>query len=148
MTWTIWINFIPLSHGGSTWKLASIGPVVSERIFEHTHTYIHTLTREPSALNKLYMYSCTPEHNSWELFQMTKYGVGERGLKAKHYIFVSVRVVGLLFCFVFFSIQWAVGFCKNVFFSAGGGPSQKCSCYVVIQVESDSRCSVSNVYWN
>ena len=74
MTWAIWINFLPLSHGSSTWNLASIGPVVSKKIFEHTHThthilqidgwrdgwttYIHTLTRETSTLNKRF---------SWEV---------------------------------------------------------------------------------
>ena len=36
--WTIWINFLPLSHGGSTRNLASTGPVVSEKILEPTHT--------------------------------------------------------------------------------------------------------------
>ena len=29
---------------------------------------------------------------------------------------------------VFFSIQWAVGFCENVLFSAGDGPSQNAVC--------------------
>ena len=50
MIWTIWINFLPLSHGGSTWNLASVGPVVSEKIFEnthtHTHTFLHTRTQQ------------------------------------------------------------------------------------------------------
>ena len=45
MTWTIWINFLPLSNGGSTWNLASIGPVVSEKIFEHTHARTHARAR-------------------------------------------------------------------------------------------------------
>ena len=36
-------TFVPPSHGGSIWNLASIGPVVSEEMFEnvdntHTHT--------------------------------------------------------------------------------------------------------------
>ena len=35
ITRTIWINYLPLFHGGSTWNLASIGPVVSEKTFEH-----------------------------------------------------------------------------------------------------------------
>ena len=30
VTWTIYINFVPPSQGGSTLKLASIGQVVSE----------------------------------------------------------------------------------------------------------------------
>ena len=34
---------------------------------------------------------------------------------------------GVAVFFFFFSIQWAGGFCENVLFSAGGGPSQKCS---------------------
>ena len=69
----------------------------------HTYcTYIHTLTREPSAFNKLYKYTCTPEHNIWELFQMKTYGDwwgggGAVSLKAKHYIFVGVA--GLFFFF-------------------------------------------------
>ena len=29
------------------------------------------------------------------------------------------------FFFVVFPIQWAVGFCENVYFYSGGGPSQK-----------------------
>ena len=29
-----------LSHGGSTWNLASVGPMASEKIFENTHTHI------------------------------------------------------------------------------------------------------------
>ena len=45
MTWTIWINFLPLSHGSSTWNLASIGPGVLEKIFEHTYTHTHTNTQ-------------------------------------------------------------------------------------------------------
>ena len=66
-----------------------------------------------------------PEHNSWELFQMKKYGGVERGgggfwIKiSKHYIFVGVGVVvvALFFFLLFFfqpSGQWAVGFCENV----------------------------------
>ena len=43
MTWiptlTIWINFLPLFQGGSTWNLASVGPLISHT---HTHTHIHT----------------------------------------------------------------------------------------------------------
>ena len=79
---------------------------------------------------------------------MKKYGVGVEG-KALYFCVGGRGGAIVLFClllFLYFSIQWAVGFCENVFFSAGGGPSQKCSCYVVIHVESDSRCSVSNVY--
>ena len=35
-------TFIPPSQGGSTWNLASIGPVVSEKMFENVdNTYIH-----------------------------------------------------------------------------------------------------------
>ena len=106
MTLTILINFLPLSHGGSTWNVASIGPLVSEKIFEHTHTYIpppppppththtsihqkryillqHTYIRSPGRLRhliKMHMYSCTPEHNSWEVFQMIKiWGIGWGG---------------------------------------------------------------------
>ena len=132
MTWTIWINFLPLYHGGSTWNLASVGPVVSEKIFEHTHThtqthrhtyihtyihilyatYIHTYAHQgASALNKLYMYSCTPEHNNchWQLFQMKNMGGGggERGgggaWKAKHYLFVGDGGAVVLFVVVLFN---------------------------------------------
>ena len=42
VTWTIWTVFRSPSHGGSTWNLASIGPMVSEdKMFENvdTHTY-------------------------------------------------------------------------------------------------------------
>ena len=40
-------NFVPPSHGDSIWNLASINPVVFEKMFEnvdniHTHTYIRT----------------------------------------------------------------------------------------------------------
>ena len=55
-------TFVSPSQGGSTWNLASIGPVVSEeKMFENvynTHTYIRTddraylyykLTNEPKA---------------------------------------------------------------------------------------------------
>ena len=41
MTGIIWINFLPLSHCGSTWNLASFGPIVSKKILNiHTSTYI------------------------------------------------------------------------------------------------------------
>ena len=44
MTRIIWINFPPLSHCGSTWDLALVGPVVSEKILNsHTSTYIFIL---------------------------------------------------------------------------------------------------------
>ena len=46
---------------------------------EDIWTHTHSLTREPSALNKLYMYSCTPEHNNCELFQMKTYRSGGGG---------------------------------------------------------------------
>ena len=51
--WTIWINFLPLSHGGSTWNLVSTGLVVSEKIFEHTHTYTNTHTHNLGSSEKL-----------------------------------------------------------------------------------------------
>ena len=77
--------------------------MVSEKIFEHTHTrilyttdrqtyihtYIHTLTREPSAFNKLYMYFYTPEH-TWELFQVENTGEGG-GLWRQNSIFLFGR---------------------------------------------------------
>ena len=99
MTWTIWINFLPLSHGGSTWNLASVGPVVSEKIFENRHTHKHT-------------HFCTPKHNSWELFQMKQWG------KAKHYIFVGGGRGGggaVFFFFFFFFQSTPVSFCENLF---------------------------------
>ena len=58
MTWTIWINFLPLSHGGSTWKLASVGSGFREDIsnththidatvsISPTHTFLHTGTQQ------------------------------------------------------------------------------------------------------
>ena len=98
MIWTIWINSLSLSHGSSTWNLASFGPVVSEKIFENTHTHIHTHT-----------HSCTPEHNSWELFKMKKrWGGGFEG-KAPYWGEGGGGAVFLLLL-----IQWAVGFCENV----------------------------------
>ena len=142
MTWTIWINFLPLSHRGFTWNLASIGTVVLVKIFEHTHariynirtyiyTYIHTLTREHSALNKLYIYSCTPERlrviPDGKIWVVEGGGGGQghgRGASMQNTIFLW-RLAGLFFFCFFFLIHWAVGFCENVSFSAGGGLSQK-----------------------
>ena len=53
-------TFVPPSQGGSTWNLASIGPVVSEKKFEtHTHTrtteaYLsYKLTTEPKGSGEL-----------------------------------------------------------------------------------------------
>ena len=47
-------TFVPPSQGGSTWNLTSIGPVVSEEMFEnidihttYTYTHIHTHMRTP-----------------------------------------------------------------------------------------------------
>ena len=40
MTWTIWINFLPLSHGGSALNLAF--SCFREGISKHTHTCTHT----------------------------------------------------------------------------------------------------------
>ena len=85
------------------------------------------------------MYSCTPEHNNWELFQMKiKYGDGGAGggsgvggLKAKYYIFVggggavffslfSNPVGGwLLWKFIIFCRWWSfskVQFCGYLLF--------------------------------
>ena len=54
--------FVPPSHGGSIWNLASIGLVVSEeKMFEnvdihtytHIHAYIHVRTREAYLYYKL-----------------------------------------------------------------------------------------------
>ena len=88
MTWAIWIKFLPLSHGGSTWNLASVGPVVSWKIFEQTHTHTH---------------SCTPEHNNWELFQMKKiWGGGGVEGKALYFCGGERRWRGCCFCFVLF----------------------------------------------
>ena len=35
MTWIIEQTFVPPSHWGSTWNLASTGPAVSEKMFEN-----------------------------------------------------------------------------------------------------------------
>ena len=101
MTWTIWINFLPLSHGGSTLNLTSVGPLVSEKVFENTHIFLHTRTQQLRVV---------PDE---------KYGVSGRGggaLKAKHYIFVCVwgGGGGGGAVFFFFSFQWAVCFCENI----------------------------------
>ena len=128
MTWTIWINFLPLSHGGSTWNLASIGPVVSEKIFEHTHTRththkhthththththilqyyrqidIHTYTREPSALNC----TCILAHQNTTTDSCSRWkmggGGGRTGFEAKHYILCGGGGWrGCCCCFLFF----------------------------------------------
>ena len=108
MTWAIWINFLPLSHGGSTWNLASVGLVVLEKIFEHTHILAHQNTTAESC-------------SRWKVG-----GAGAGALQAKHYCIFVGGTAGLFF---FFSIQWAFGFCGNVEFSAGDGPSQKCSLF-------------------
>ena len=47
--WLFEQTFVPQSQGGSIWNLASIGPVVSEEMFENVdnytrNTYIHTYT--------------------------------------------------------------------------------------------------------
>ena len=63
------------------------------------HTYIYKYTREPSALNKLYMCSCTPEHNSWELFQMKKYWAVGGGVLWRQSTIFLWGVVGLFFVF-------------------------------------------------
>ena len=49
-------------------------------------------------------------------------------LKAQHYIFVGGGGGSGKAGFIFL-IQWAVSFCENVKFSAGDGPSQKCSLF-------------------
>ena len=54
-------TFVSLSQGGSTWNLASIGPVVSEeKMFEKvdTHTYTHTRTTDAYLYYKL---TCEPK---------------------------------------------------------------------------------------
>ena len=92
MTWTIWINFFP-SHGDSTWNLASVGPVVSEKIFENTHTHTHILAHQNTTAE-----SCS----RWKNVE------GGGALKAKHYIFVGRGgggVAGLYFFFFFFFFQ-------------------------------------------
>ena len=99
MTWTIWINpwrfhmkfgfNWPSGFREDSWTHTHTHTQTHIHTHTHTHThyiyttdrqtYIHMLTREPSALNKLYMYSCTPEHNSWEFVSGEKYrgcGVG------------------------------------------------------------------------
>ena len=65
--------------------------------------------------------------------------VEDKVLKARHYIFVGSGGA-VLFC-LFFSIQWVVGFCGNVYFMyAGGGFSQKCSSLGIL-------CS-NGIFWN
>ena len=42
-------TFVPPSHGGAEWNLASIGPVVSEEnTFENVDIHTHTRTTEAS----------------------------------------------------------------------------------------------------
>ena len=80
MTWTIWINFLPLSHGGSTLNLAF--SCFREDIWKtHRHTDTHTHTFFAHQIQWLRV---VPDEKMRE-------GGGERGgaLKAKHYIFVG-----------------------------------------------------------
>ena len=41
VTWTIYINFLPPSHGGSTWNLVLIGQVISEKKMFENNGDIH-----------------------------------------------------------------------------------------------------------
>ena len=86
MTWTIWINFLPLSHGGSTLNLASVGPVVSEKIFEntHTHTFFATRTQQRRVV---------PDE---------QYGVGGGGFQGKALYFCGGGGGGEAVFFLFF----------------------------------------------
>ena len=60
-------TFVPPSQGGSTWNLASIGPVVSEKMFENVDTHMLTeaylsykFTTEPKGSGKLKITSLWP----------------------------------------------------------------------------------------
>ena len=99
MTWTIWINFLPLSHGGSTLNLAF--SCFREDIWKthrHTHTHTHTHTFFAHQIQWLRV---VPDEKMRE-------GGGERGggFEGKALYFCGGRAI--------FSIQWAVGFCENV----------------------------------
>ena len=55
-------TFVPSSRGGSTWNLASIGPVVSEKkMFENFDTLIHIRTTEAYLSYKLTQLSLKAE---------------------------------------------------------------------------------------
>ena len=71
-------TFVPPSQGDSTWKLASIGLVVSEEnMFENvdTHTYIHIHTRTTEAY--LYYKLINEPKGSGELKFNTRFQWGE-----------------------------------------------------------------------
>ena len=61
VTQTLQTNFVPLTHGGSTWNLASIGPAVLEKkIFENGEQrtddgacLYYKLTNEPKGSGEL-----------------------------------------------------------------------------------------------
>ena len=95
MTWTIWINFLPLSYGGSILNSASVGPVVSEKIFEHTHAHTHTRTHT----HKFLVHQNTTA--GWELFQMKKIR-GWGSFEGKALYFYGGGVARLFFFFFFF----------------------------------------------
>ena len=62
------------------------------------------------------------------------------------YFCVGGRGGAVVLLFVFFQSSGRLAFVKMYSFLQVVVLLKKCSCYVVIHVESDSRCSVSNVY--
>ena len=82
----------------------------------HLPAYIHTLTREPSALNKPTCILAHQNTTAESFFQMNKYGGGGGVFEGKfegHYIFVvgggwrgcfSFLFFFVLFCFLFFVV--------------------------------------------
>ena len=117
MTWAIWIKFLPLSHGGSTWNLASVGPVVLWKIFEHTHTHTHTFLHTRTQQLRVVPDEKKIWGGGWR--QSTIFLWGER------------RWRGCCFCFVLLFLFNPVGnwlLWKYIIFWVDG-PSQKCSLF-------------------
>ena len=150
MTWTIWINVLPLSHIGSTLNVASVGPVVSEKIFENTHTHTNTFFAHQNTTAE----SCS----RWKIlggggfegkalyFFVGEGGGGEAVLLFFLFLFYFVNPVGSWFlwkCLIFcrwwsvskmqFIQMGSLGMKKKFLFLEEGSPEKKkkemCECH-------------------